>query len=270
MNGFAHNGGLSGDIGLHSFIDGASLPHKATEMMAPVLGSASSLGFLGQRNKEAGVSEMNPFLGKRQLESLGASKVEDSNWPGPKSREASELGIRLGDSSEKTLVLHNGKIGKGREWDVELKNGHNIFIAAAAATVPSGGLLNGKGLSTSSTIANSVASSTQTHHPFLNSLTTGSQFSLSPMVTNASVLHSLFSSMPATGLVHVSSAATRLTNSHTMGSFSSGVTGGTVGGKWDTSLFPLRELIASLMHLWYRHCVDTVDSGACDCRFKSV
>lgn len=236
MNGFAHNGGLPGDIGLHSFIDGASLPHKATDVMAPVLGS-SSLGFLGQRNKEAGVSEMNPFLGKRQLESLGISKGEDLNWPGPKSRESSELGVRLSGSSEKALVLHNGKIGKGRERDVELKNGHNIFIAAATATVPSGGLLNGKGLSTAATIASPAASSAQTHHPFLNSLTTGSQFSLSPMVTNASVLQSLFSSMPATGLVHVSSAATRLTNSHTMGSFSPGVTGGTVGGKWGLRCF---------------------------------
>ncbi|XP_066491780.1 histone-lysine N-methyltransferase, H3 lysine-79 specific isoform X2 [Tiliqua scincoides] len=230
MNGFAHNGGLPGDIGLHSFIDGASLPHKGTDVMAPVLGSSCSLGFLGQRNKEAGVSEMNPFLGKRQLETLGSSKGEDLNWPGPKSREASELSVRLSGSSEKALVLHNGKIGKGRERDVELKNGHNIFIAAATATVPSGGLLNGKGLSTASAIANPAATSAQTHHPFLNSLTTGSQFSLSPMVTNASVLQSLFSSMPATGLVHVSSAATRLTNSHTMGSFSPGVTGGTVGG----------------------------------------
>lgn len=37
-----------------------------------------------------------------------------------------------------------------------------------------------------------------------------------------SVLQSYFSSVPAAGLVHVSTAATRLTSSHAMGSFSSG------------------------------------------------
>ncbi|KAI2587784.1 DOT1L isoform 9, partial [Pan troglodytes] len=66
----------------------------------------------------------------------------------------------------------------------------------------------------------------------------GPQFALGPMslqanlgsVAGSSVLQSLFSSVPAAaGLVHVSSAATRLTNSHAMGSFS-GVAGGTVGG----------------------------------------
>ncbi|XP_066192383.1 histone-lysine N-methyltransferase, H3 lysine-79 specific isoform X3 [Sylvia atricapilla] len=87
--------------------------------------------------------------------------------------------------------------------------------------------------------AGNPAPSVPTHHPFLNTLTTGSQFPLGPMalqanlnsVTNSSVLQSLFNSMPAAAsLVHVSSAATRLTNSHTMGNFSPGVTGGTVGG----------------------------------------
>ncbi|XP_053147850.1 histone-lysine N-methyltransferase, H3 lysine-79 specific isoform X2 [Hemicordylus capensis] len=228
VNGFAYNGGLSVDLGLHSFIDGASLPHKAADAAAaaPALGSSSSLGFLVQRNKEAGLSDSNPFLSKRQLDSLGAAKGEDLNWPGPKSREAGELGVRLGGSSEKASVLHNGKIGKGRERDVEFKNGHNLFIAAAAAAVPSGGLLNGK----AAAAANPAASSAQTHHSFLNSLAAGSQFSLGPMVTTASVLQTLFNSMPATGLVPVSSAATRLSNAHAMGSFSPGVTGGTVGG----------------------------------------
>ncbi|KAM4883949.1 histone-lysine N-methyltransferase, H3 lysine-79 specific isoform 7-T7 [Sylvia borin] len=88
--------------------------------------------------------------------------------------------------------------------------------------------------------AGNPAPSVPTHHPFLNTLTTGSQFPLGPMalqanlnsVTNSSVLQSLFNSMPAAAsLVHVSSAATRLTNSHTMGNFSPGVTGGTVGGR---------------------------------------
>ncbi|XP_041323087.1 histone-lysine N-methyltransferase, H3 lysine-79 specific isoform X5 [Pyrgilauda ruficollis] len=87
--------------------------------------------------------------------------------------------------------------------------------------------------------AGNPAPSVPTHHPFLNTLTTGSQFPLGPMalqanlnsVTNSSVLQSLFNSMPAAAsLVHVSSAATRLTNSHTMGNFSPGVTGGAVGG----------------------------------------
>ncbi|XP_070602827.1 histone-lysine N-methyltransferase, H3 lysine-79 specific isoform X4 [Erythrolamprus reginae] len=228
MNGFAYNSGLSADVGLHSFTDGASFSHKAADVVTALGGS--SLGFLVQRNKEAGVSEMNPFLGKRQLESHGGGKGEDLSWPGLKGKEANELR----GSSDKALVLNN-KFGKGRERDVEFKNGHNLFIAAAAAAaaaaVPSGGLLNGKSLSAASSGKSSgTASSSQAHHPFLNSLAAGTQFPLGPMVTNSSVLQSLFNSMPAASLVHVSSAATRLTNSHTMGNFSPGMTGGTVGG----------------------------------------
>ncbi|XP_026721029.1 histone-lysine N-methyltransferase, H3 lysine-79 specific isoform X3 [Athene cunicularia] len=231
-NGFTYNGGLSADIGLHSFIDGASLPHKASDVTT----SNCSLGFQSQRNKDVGVSETNPFLNKRQLEGLSGTKGEDLNRSGVKGKEISEISIRTGGSSEKTSLQHNGKVGKGRDRDVEFKNGHNLFISAA---VSSGGLLNGKSLSTAVSSAGNPASSVQTHHPFLNTLTTGSQFPLGPMalqanlnsVTNSSVLQSLFNSMPAAAsLVHVSSAATRLTNSHTMGNFSPGVTGGTVGG----------------------------------------
>ncbi|XP_066840121.1 histone-lysine N-methyltransferase, H3 lysine-79 specific isoform X4 [Anser cygnoides] len=231
-NGFAYNGGLSTDIGLHSFIDGASLPHKASDVTT----SNCSLGFQSQRSKDVGISETNPFLNKRQLEGLSGTKGEDLNRSGVKSKEMSEISIRTGGSSEKNSLQHNGKVGKGRDRDVEFKNGHNLFISAA---VSSGGLLNGKSLSTAVSSAGNPASSVQTHHPFLNTLTTGSQFPLGPMalqanlnsVTNSSVLQSLFNSMPAAAsLVHVSSAATRLTNSHTMGNFSPGVTGGTVGG----------------------------------------
>ncbi|XP_015741679.1 histone-lysine N-methyltransferase, H3 lysine-79 specific isoform X2 [Coturnix japonica] len=229
-NGFTYNGGLSTDIGLHSFIDGASLPHKASD------GTAAALGFQSQRSKDVGISETNPFLNKRQLEGLGGTKGEDLSRAGVKSKDMSEMSIRAGGSSEKNSLQHNGKVGKGRDRDVEFKNGHNLFISAA---VSSGGLLNGKSLSTAVSSAGNPASSVQTHHPFLNTLTTGSQFPLGPMalqanlnsVTNSSVLQSLFNSMPAAAsLVHVSSAATRLTNSHTMGNFSPGVTGGTVGG----------------------------------------
>ncbi|KAM6113471.1 histone-lysine N-methyltransferase, H3 lysine-79 specific isoform 5-T6 [Phoenicopterus ruber ruber] len=232
-NGFAYNGGLSTDIGLHSFIDGASLPHKASDVTT----SNCSLSFQSQRSKDVGVSETNPFLNKRQLEGLGGTKGEDLNRSGVKGKEISEISIRTGGSSEKNSLQHNGKVGKGRDRDVEFKNGHNLFISAA---VSSGGLLNGKSLSTAVSSAGNPASSVQTHHPFLNTLTTGSQFPLGPMalqanlnsVTNSSVLQSLFNSMPAAAsLVHVSSAATRLTNSHTMGNFSPGVTGGTVGGR---------------------------------------
>ncbi|XP_061456564.1 histone-lysine N-methyltransferase, H3 lysine-79 specific isoform X2 [Rhineura floridana] len=233
VNGFAYNGGLLADLSLHSFIDGASLPHKAADVAAAAAAlGGSSLGFLAHRSKEGGGSELNPFLSKRQLESLGGAmgKGEDLNWPGGlKGKDPGELSVRLGGSLDKASVLHNSKAGKGREREMELKNGHNLFIAATA--VPSGGLLNGKSLSSApSTSSPTMASSGQAHHPFLNSLTTSSQFPLGPMVTNSSVLQSLFSSMPAAGLVHVSSAATRLTNSHAMGSFSPGVTGGTVGG----------------------------------------
>ncbi|KAH0625913.1 hypothetical protein JD844_034282 [Phrynosoma platyrhinos] len=230
LNGFTYNGGLSVDS-LHSFIDGASLPHKSADMATVAALGGSSLNFLVQRNKESGVSETNPFLSKRQLESLGAGKGEDLNWPGPKGKEGNELSLRLGATTEKVSLLHNSKTSsKGRERDVEFKNGHNLFIAAAAVP-PSTGLLNGKGLSVPPSGGSPVtAASAQAHHSFLNSLTAGSQFPLGPMVTNSSVLQSLFNSMPAASLVHVSSAATRLTNSHAMGSFSPAVTGGTVGG----------------------------------------
>uniref|UniRef100_A0A8C6JNN3 Histone-lysine N-methyltransferase, H3 lysine-79 specific n=1 Tax=Melopsittacus undulatus TaxID=13146 RepID=A0A8C6JNN3_MELUD len=232
-NGFPYNGGLSSDMGLHSFIDGASLPHKASDVTT----SNCTLGFQSQRSKDVGVSETNPFLNKRQLEGLSSTKGEDLNRAGVKGKEINEISIRTGGSADKNSLQHNGKVGKGRDRDVEFKNGHNLFISAA---VSSGGLLNGKSLSTAVSSAGNPASSVQTHHPFLNTLTTGSQFPLGPMalqanlnsVTNSSVLQSLFNSMPAAAsLVHVSSAATRLTNSHTMGNFSPGVTGGTVGGR---------------------------------------
>ncbi|KFV67785.1 Histone-lysine N-methyltransferase, H3 lysine-79 specific, partial [Dryobates pubescens] len=150
--------------------------------------------------------------------------------------EPSDGGGRAAACPEKGSAQHNGKLGKGRDREVEFKNGHNLFISAA---VSSGGLLNGKSLPPAGPAAGGPASSVQPHHPFLNTLSTGSQFPLGSMalqanlnsVTNSSVLQSLFNSMPAAAsLVHVSSAATRLTNSHTMGNFSPGVTGGTVGG----------------------------------------
>ncbi|XP_021383932.1 histone-lysine N-methyltransferase, H3 lysine-79 specific isoform X3 [Lonchura striata] len=230
-NGFSYNGGLSSELGLHGFMDGAALPHKAGDGSA----ASCSLGFPSQRGKELGAADTNLFLNKRQLEALG-SKGEELSRPGVKGKELSELSARAGGSVEKNSVQHNGKVGKGRDRDVEFKNGHNLFISAA---VSSGGLLNGKSLSTAVSSAGNPAPSVPTHHPFLNTLTTGSQFPLGPMalqanlnsVTNSSVLQSLFNSMPAAAsLVHVSSAATRLTNSHTMGNFSPGVTGGTVGG----------------------------------------
>uniref|UniRef100_A0A8C5J956 Histone-lysine N-methyltransferase, H3 lysine-79 specific n=1 Tax=Junco hyemalis TaxID=40217 RepID=A0A8C5J956_JUNHY len=228
-NGFSYNGGLSSELGLHGFMDGAALPHKAGD------GSNCSLGFPSQRGKDLAVSDTNLFLNKRQLEALG-TKGEELSRPGVKGKELGELSARAGGAVEKNSVQHNGKVGKGRDRDVEFKNGHNLFISAA---VSSGGLLNGKSLSTAVSSAGNPAPSVPTHHPFLNTLTTGSQFPLGPMalqanlnsVTNSSVLQSLFNSMPAAAsLVHVSSAATRLTNSHTMGNFSPGVTGGTVGG----------------------------------------
>ncbi|XP_050842211.1 histone-lysine N-methyltransferase, H3 lysine-79 specific isoform X5 [Serinus canaria] len=230
-NGFSYNGGLSSELGLHGFMDGAALPHKAGDASAP----NCSLGFPSQRGKDLGMSDTNLFLNKRQLEALG-TKGEELSRPGVKGKELSELGTRAGGAVEKNSVQHNGKVGKGRDRDLEFKNGHNLFISAA---VSSGGLLNGKSLSTAVSSAGNPAPSVPTHHPFLNTLTTGSQFPLGPMalqanlnsVTNSSVLQSLFNSMPAAAsLVHVSSAATRLTNSHTMGNFSPGVTGGTVGG----------------------------------------
>ncbi|XP_064252770.1 histone-lysine N-methyltransferase, H3 lysine-79 specific isoform X6 [Passer domesticus] len=230
-NGFSYNGGLSSELGLHGFMDGAALPHKAGDGSAP----NCSLGFPSQRGKDLAVSDTNLFLNKRQLEGLG-TKGEELSRPGVKGKELSEMGARAGGAVDKNSVQHNGKVGKGRDRDVEFKNGHNLFISAA---VSSGGLLNGKSLSTAVSSAGNPAPSVPTHHPFLNTLTTGSQFPLGPMalqanlnsVTNSSVLQSLFNSMPAAAsLVHVSSAATRLTNSHTMGNFSPGVTGGTVGG----------------------------------------
>uniref|UniRef100_A0A5F8HBR8 Histone-lysine N-methyltransferase, H3 lysine-79 specific n=1 Tax=Monodelphis domestica TaxID=13616 RepID=A0A5F8HBR8_MONDO len=231
-NGFSYAGGLSAaDMSLHSFHDGASLSHKTTE----VASLNSPLGFQSQRSKDS--SDANPFLNKRQLDGLGSMKGEELQRSGGRSKEVLDLGLQLGGPSDKVSLQHNGKAGKGRDRDLEFKNGHNLFISAAA--VPSGGLLNGKGLSTAASTSGHPTSSVSTHHPFLNTFTTGSQFPLGPMslqanlssVAGSSVLQSLFNSMPAAAsLVHVSSAATRLTNSHAMGNFSSGVTGGTVGG----------------------------------------
>ncbi|XP_074060733.1 histone-lysine N-methyltransferase, H3 lysine-79 specific isoform X5 [Macrotis lagotis] len=232
-NGFSYTGGLSAaDMSLHSFHDGASLSHKTTE----VAGLSSPLGFQAQRSKDS--SDVNPFLNKRQLDGLGSMKGEELQRVGGRSKEVLDLALQLGGPSDKGSLQHNGKAGKGRDRELEFKNGHNLFISAAAA-VPPGGLLNGKGLSTATSATGHTASSVSTHHPFLNTFTTGSQFPLGPMslqanlssVAGSSVLQSLFNSMPAAAsLVHVSSAATRLTNSHSMGNFSSGVTGGTVGG----------------------------------------
>ncbi|XP_045686989.1 histone-lysine N-methyltransferase, H3 lysine-79 specific isoform X2 [Phyllostomus hastatus] len=219
-NGFAFSGGLAADLSLHSFSDGASLSHKAPE--ATSLGAP--LSFSAPRGKE-GSTEPGPFVNKRQLDVLGGPKGE-----GVKGREA-EGGLPMCTPSDK--ALSHGKVGKGRDREPDFKNGHNLFISAAA--VPTGGLLSGPGLTTAVSSAGGTAPSSQTHRPFLGTFAPGPQFALGPMSLQAnlgsSVLQSLFSSVPAAaGLVHVSSAATRLTNSHAMGSFSSGVAGGAVGG----------------------------------------
>ncbi|XP_064136241.1 histone-lysine N-methyltransferase, H3 lysine-79 specific isoform X2 [Loxodonta africana] len=223
-NGFALSGALAADLSLHSFSDGASLAHKAPE--------AAGLSFPPQRGKEAGAPEANPFLSKRPLDGLGGLKGEAS-----KAREAGDLGPALGSASEKAALPPIGKAGRGRDRELDFTHGHNLFISAAA--VPPGGLLSGPGLAPAVSSTSTHAPSTQTHRPFMGNFAPGAQFALGPMslqanlgsVAGSSVLQSLFSAVPAAaGLVHVSSAATRLTNSHAMGTFSSGVAGGTVGG----------------------------------------
>ncbi|XP_062968626.1 histone-lysine N-methyltransferase, H3 lysine-79 specific isoform X1 [Cynocephalus volans] len=225
-NGFAFSGGLAADLSLHSLNDGASLPHKVPETAS----LSTPLSFPSQRGKE-GASEANPFLNKRQLDGLGSLKGE-----GGKAKEVAELGLVLCGPVEKASLPHGSKAAKGRDRELDFKNGHNLFISAAA--VPPAGLLSGPGLASVSSTS-SAAPSTQTHRPFLGTFAPGPQFTLGPMslqanlssVAGSSVLQSLFSSVPAAaGLVHVSSATTRLTNSHAMGNFSSGVAGGTVGG----------------------------------------
>lgn len=223
-NGFAFSGGLAADLSAHSFSDGAALSHKAPEVAG--LGAAPS--FPAPRGKEAGAAEPGSFVNKRQLDGLGGPKGE-----GGKGRDVGELGLPVVGPSDRALLVHS-KAGKGRDREPDSKNGHNLFISAA--TVPPGGLLSGPGLATVASSAGSATPSAQTHRPFLGSFTPGPQFALGPMSLQAnlgsSVLQSLFSSVPAAaGLVHVSSAATRLTNSHAMGSFSSGVAGGAVGGR---------------------------------------
>uniref|UniRef100_F6R779 Histone-lysine N-methyltransferase, H3 lysine-79 specific n=1 Tax=Macaca mulatta TaxID=9544 RepID=F6R779_MACMU len=224
-NGCTFGGGLAADLSLHSFSDGASLPHKGPE----AAGLSSPLSFPSQRGKEA--SDANPFLSKRQLDGLAGLKGE-----GSRSKEAGEGGLQLCGPTDKTPLL-TGKAAKARDRELDLKNGHNLFISAAA--VPPGSLLSGPGLAPVASSTGGAASSTQTHRPFLGPFPPGPQFALGPMslqanlgsVAGSSVLQSLFSSVPAAaGLVHVSSAATRLTNSHAMGSFS-GVAGSTVGGR---------------------------------------
>lgn len=227
-NSFAFSGGLATDLSLHSFNDGASLSHKAPE--AASLGTP--LSFPAPRGKE-GSTEPGPFVNKRQLDGLGGPKGELG-----KGREA-ELGLPACMPSDKTTLAHS-KVGKGRDRDPDFKNGHNLFISAA--TVSPGNLLSGPSLATATSSVGSMAPSTQTHRPFLGTFTPSPQFSLGPMSLQAnlgsSMLQSLFSSVPAAaGLVHVSSAATRLTNSHAMGSFSSGVAGGAVGGRQER-IFP--------------------------------
>ncbi|XP_076977362.1 histone-lysine N-methyltransferase, H3 lysine-79 specific isoform X3 [Tamandua tetradactyla] len=226
-NGFPFGGGLTADPSLHSFNDGASLSHKGPE----AAGLSAPLSFPSQRGKDMGISEANPFLNKRQLDGLGSSKGDC------KGKDAGDLGLPLGTSSEKVTLPHSGKGGRGRDRELDFKNGHNLFISAAA--VPSGGLLSSPSLATGTSSTGSAAPSTQTHRPFLGTFAPATQFALGPMslqanlgsVAGSSVLQSLFSSVPAAaGLVHVSSAATRLTNSHAMGTFPSGVSGGTVGG----------------------------------------
>ncbi|EHH29437.1 hypothetical protein EGK_09868 [Macaca mulatta] len=223
-NGCTFGGGLAADLSLHSFSDGASLPHKGPE----AAGLSSPLSFPSQRGKEA--SDANPFLSKRQLDGLAGLKGE-----GSRSKEAGEGGLQLCGPTDKTPLL-TGKAAKARDRELDLKNGHNLFISAAA--VPPGSLLSGPGLAPVASSTGGAASSTQTHRPFLGPFPPGPQFALGPMslqanlgsVAGSSVLQSLFSSVPAAaGVVHVSSAATRLTNSHAMGSFS-GVAGSTVGG----------------------------------------
>lgn len=156
-------------------------------------------------------------MNKRQLDGLG-----------PKG----EGGLPTCGPPDKASTAHS-KAGKGREREPDVKNGHNLFMAAAAA--PPAGLLSGPGLAPAASSAGGTAPSVQTHRPFLGAFAPGPQFALGPMSLQAnlgpSVLQSLFSSVPAAGLVHVSTAATRLTNSHAMGSFSSGVAGGAVGGR---------------------------------------
>ncbi|XP_074421863.1 histone-lysine N-methyltransferase, H3 lysine-79 specific isoform X4 [Larus michahellis] len=181
-NGFTYNGGLSTDIGLHSFIDGASLTHKASDVTT----SNSSLGFQSQRSKDVGVSETNPFLNKRQLEGLSGTKGEDLNRSGVKGKELGEISIRAGGSSEKNSLQHNGKVGKGRDRDVEFKNGHNLFISAA---VSSGGLLNG--------IFNHAVPSASSPHQFgasfsSSAVSSSTVLSLNPLQAVASTSSSSF------------------------------------------------------------------------------
>lgn len=197
-NGFALGSGLASELGLHGFGDGASLPHK-------------------------GPSEANPFLSKRPPEGLGGPGKEPGEPAGP---------------ADKAGPPHGSRASKARDREPDSKNGHNLFISAAA--VPPGSLLGGPGLVSAAPSAGSTAPASQAHHPFLGTFGPGAQFTMGPMslqanlssVAGSSVLQSLFGSVPAAaGLVHVSSAAARLTNSHTMGSFSSGVAGGAVGGR---------------------------------------
>ncbi|KAJ8776370.1 hypothetical protein J1605_015668 [Eschrichtius robustus] len=225
-SGFALGGGLAADLSLHSFSDGASLSHKAPE----AAGLGAPLSFPGPRGKEGGAAEPGPFVNKRQLDGLA-----------PKG----EGGPPVCGPADKASATH-GKAGKGRDREPDVKNGHNLFMAAAAAAAaaaaPPGGLLSGPGLAPAASSAGGTAPSAQTHRPFLGAFAPGPQFTLGPMSLQAnlgpSVLQSLFSSVPAAGLVHVSTAATRLTNSHAMGSFSSGVAGGAVGGAFNHAVPP--------------------------------
>ncbi|XP_071066110.1 histone-lysine N-methyltransferase, H3 lysine-79 specific isoform X3 [Dasypus novemcinctus] len=223
-SGFPFAAGLAAEPGFHGCHDGASLPHKGPEAAGP--GAPPS--FPPQRAKDGGAPEANPFLHKRQLDGLGGGKGDG------------ELGLPPGAPPEKASLPHGGKAGRARDRELDFKNGHNLFISAAA--VPAGGLLSGPGLATVASSVGSAAPSAQAHRPFLGTFAPAAPLALGPVslqanlgsVAGSSMLQSLFSSVPAAaGLVHASSAATRLTNSHAMGTFPSGVSGGAVGGAFN-------------------------------------
>ncbi|XP_063085000.1 histone-lysine N-methyltransferase, H3 lysine-79 specific isoform X2 [Cavia porcellus] len=213
-NGLAFGGGLAADLGLHGFGDGATLAHKGAEVAS-----------LPTQRAKDGAPEPHPLLGKRPADGAGGPKGEGG--PGKEQGEA-------GAPADKAAPPPGSRAAKARDRELDLKSGHNLFISAAA--VPPAGLLGGPAAASS---ASGTAPAAQAHRPFLGAFAPGPPFSLGPVALQASlgavagpsVLQSLFGSVPAAaGLVHVSSAATRLSNSHAMGSFPPGVAGGTVGG----------------------------------------
>uniref|UniRef100_A0A4W3GQR1 Histone-lysine N-methyltransferase, H3 lysine-79 specific n=1 Tax=Callorhinchus milii TaxID=7868 RepID=A0A4W3GQR1_CALMI len=245
---FNCNSGHSVDVSLHNYNEGACVTHKTSEMVGL---NASALYQLSRNKTDSNIPDPNLFANKRQPDGLTSTKGDELSRSGVKGKENADGVSRLGAHVEKSATLHNVKMNKSREREREMKTSHNLFIPVA--TVPSGGKPGVKNIpvavsdSSHPTANNALCSiQSQSHHSVVGSLpgqlTTGLQYPMGPTslqgnsssTMGPSVLQSFFGSTQVTAnMVHVTAAGAGLTNSCTVGSFSTaGIAGGTAGGRY--------------------------------------